>query len=88
MEEAIKLDEVYIMFPVPENTVSLTIQANIIDDNNEIQRVSKDISPSEYRQARKDFVENIGDDWNATYVLTEEGRKWLEELRKNKLLED
>lgn len=88
MEEAIKLDEVYIMFPVPENTVSLTIQANIIDDNNEIQKVSKDISPSEYRQARKDFVENIGDDWNYTYVLTETGRKWLEELQKNKLLED
>lgn len=75
MEEAIKLDEVYIMFPVPENTVSLTIQANIINDNNVIQKVSKDISPSEYRQARKDFVENIGDDWNDTYVLTETGRK-------------
>ena len=88
MEETIQLDEVYIMFPVPENTVSLTIQANIIDDNNEIQQVSKDISPSEYRQARKDFVENIGDNWDDTYVLSEKGRKWLEELQKNKLLED
>ena len=75
MEKIIELNEVYIMFPVPENTVSLTIQANIIDDNNEIQKVSKDISPSEYRQARKDFVENIGDDWDKEYVLTEKGRK-------------
>lgn len=73
----IESNEIYVMLPVPENTVSLKIEANLINDNNEIIKAVKDISPSEFRQARKDFVENIGDDWDEEYVLTEEGRKWL-----------
>ena len=80
--EIITLDENYIMITIPKNTYQLEIIATTTNENGETLKVKKYLNTEEIFEARKNFQDNIGDDWDATYIVTDKGRKWMEEMRK------
>jgi len=82
--DAIELDEMDIMLAVPKDACALEVTVIMMDDNNETYKVSKRISPAELTKAREDFVNYIGDDYDATYVLSDVGRQWLEAMKNGK----
>lgn len=74
------LDEMNVIMTVPELAVSLSVKATIFVDG-EQKEVQKDVDLAGIRKAREDFLENVefGDDYDAKFVLTDDGRKWLDE---------
>lgn len=78
--ETIMLDEMNVIMAIPELAVSLSVISTIFVDG-EQKEVRKDIDLAEIRKAREDFLENVefGDDYDDKFVLTDDGRKWLDE---------
>ena len=78
----IELKEMGIIIRVPEESVSVTVTAHVMSDTGDIIKVQKQLSPSELRQARADFLDEVvlGDDYDAKFVLTEDGRAFAEQL--------
>ena len=70
----------HIIIEIPEDTVKLVVNAKILDGD-ELVTVKGSYTANEIFKARKDFLDNVedGDDYDAVYVLTDEGRAWLEE---------
>ena len=67
-----------IVFSVPTNTVKLEVIATVIDENNELDQVTRTINLPEIFEARI-----LGDDWeweNAHYSLTEKGIQAKEQI--------
>ena len=84
-EKTITLDQHYIMIPVPCDAFKLKIEATLLDEDDEPYTVFTRVSTKDLIKARTDFVENIGDDWDAVYTLTEEGKEYLRQLQDNSL---
>jgi predicted transcriptional regulator len=82
-KDTVMLDEMYVMLTIPEDAVSLKVTAQIIV-NGDLKKAEKSLSTREVFQARKDFLDYIGDDFDAMYVLTDEGRKYYEMLKSKK----
>lgn len=82
IETEVLLDQMNIFVAVPENCIGLELNATILNDKNELEHVSKKLSLNEIILARNDFLTYVegGDDYNATYVLTEEGKAYAESL--------
>lgn len=82
----IELEEMNIFLRIPKSAASVTVNAVIIDENDKAVKVSRKLSSEDIRKARQDFLDYVdeGDDYDAKYVLTEEGRAYLEELKKSK----
>lgn len=78
----VELDEMDIMLRVPAGACALELTAIMMDENHKTYEVSRVITPAELFRAREDFLKYIGDDYDATYFITEKGKKWLEELKK------
>ena len=78
----IELKEMGIIIRVPEESVSVTVTAHVMSDTGDIIKVQKQLSPSELRQARADFLDEValGDDYDAEFVLTDEGLAYAEQL--------
>ena len=70
--EELELEEVPIVIGIPVNAVSLKITAKIYADG-EIRTVMKNYTMKDIQDNRDDFKRFIGDDWNALYVLANEG---------------
>lgn len=70
-----------IIMQIPKNASELTITAKIIEGD-KVVKVQGVYNVDEIFQARKDFLDYVdgGDDYNATYSLTDEGRAYVEEL--------
>ena len=69
-----------IIFNIPTNTVKLDITATVIDDKSELHQASTTINLPEIYEARI-----LGNEWeteNIKYCLTEEGRKAVEQIKK------
>ena len=81
--KTIELEEINIFLKIPKDAVALEVTASLIADG-KVQKVSKKLSVSDIRDKRQDFLDNVedGDDYDARYVLTEEGMAYLESLRK------
>ena len=81
--KTIELEEMNIFLKIPKDAVALEVTASLIADG-KVQKVSKKLSVSDIRDKRQDFLDNVedGDDYDARYVLTEEGMAYLESLRK------
>jgi len=84
----IELDEMDIMLRVPAGACALELTAIMMDENHKTYEVSRAISPAELYKARQNFLEYIGDGYDDTYVLTEKGKEWLEELKKKEAKPD
>lgn len=84
--ELLKLDEMNIIMKIPENTVRAVLIADIIDKDGNVEKVHKVLMPDDIWQSRNDFLENVdgGDDYDARYVITEKGLRWLEQLEKER----
>ena len=74
-----------IILKVPKNTAAMTVSA-IVMEGKTTQNMSMDMGVEDIRVARQDFLDNCeeGDDYDAVYVLTDEGRAFLDELDKEK----
>lgn len=81
-KDVVELEEQYIMFGIPKNTVKLEINATTITEDDKLIKVSKQLNLEEVLKARQNFVENIGDDWDAVYEVTEKGRQWLDLIER------
>lgn len=82
-EKERELEEWAIIVRVPKDAVGLVIAAKILEGDNVID-CHKTLTAHELFKARNDFMDWVGDDdYDATYMLTEEGKRWAEELRKS-----
>lgn len=79
--EEIELDPINIIMQIPKETVSMELIVKIMRGDI-IQTVGKQYTIGDIHDMRQDFLDNVefGDDYNASYVLTEEGERYLEEL--------
>ena len=64
---------------VPENSVRLEITASVMMDDGDIKQAVMNVSPSELFEMHKDFLDYVGDDYDAVYALTEKGKAYLDE---------
>lgn len=90
MNETIELEEMNIIIKVPTEAVSLTINAKVMSDDGEIYEVQAPYSPSQLRQARQAFLDEVelGDDYDAKFVLTEKGLELAKMLREGEITEE
>ena len=83
----IELDQHFIFMSIPEDTVALSITATLLDDNGNPYQVHSKMTASDIFQARKDFLDHVEDgdyfDDDVRFVLTEQGREWLEQRRQD-----
>lgn len=82
--EIVEVDEINIIAKIPKNTARITIIAQYFDEDGDPVKVSRVLEASDIAQSRNDFLEfcEPGDDYDARYVITEEGRRFLEEMEK------
>ena len=85
-EIIVELDEINIFAKIPENTARLTLTVQYFDDDGNPQTAQKVMNAEDIRQARKDFLDYVeyGDDYDALYIITEEGNRWIEELERSR----
>ena len=78
----VEVEEMPIILHIPNDSVAIELISTMLDENGELMRVSRKISVSEIYQYRQDFLDNVefGDDYDAVYTLTEEGRTYAEKL--------
>ena len=85
MEEKkeLELREMNIILRVPENAAALEVTAQFIDENGELVKVARKLSVQDIFKARQDFLDNVedGDDYDAEYVVTDEGISYLKSLK-------
>lgn len=74
-------DLIHIIVQVPKDTVTVSFDAKMIR-NGELVTAHMDMTPEEFRQARKDFLDEVdgGDEYDAVYALTEEGKEYADRL--------
>ena len=69
-----------IILDIPDSTFHLDVVAKMIDDDESTKIVTARLGLADIRRMRQDFLDNVagGDDYNAVYTLSEQGRKRLE----------
>lgn len=89
MSEVIELEEMNIIIKVPTEAVSLTVSAKVMSDDGEIYEVQTLYSPSQLRDARHNFMSEVGDDdYDATHIFTEKGIRLAQMLRDGVVTEE
>lgn len=84
-QKEIELQEINILLKIPKDAVSLEIRAGIVRGDEKLTVVKRNLSVQDIFLARQAFLENVedGDDYDARYVLTDQGREYLERLAEN-----
>ena len=82
--KTIELEEMNIFLRIPKEAVALEVTASLLDPDGKLMKVKTSLSVSDIRDRRQDFLDNVedGDDYDARYVLTDEGRAYLERLQE------
>lgn len=90
MSEVIELEEMNIIIKVPTEAVSLTVSAKVMSDDGEIYEVQSSYSPSQLRDARHCFLDEVelGDDFDARFVFAEKGLEYARMLRDGATTEE
>lgn len=80
--KTMEVEEMNIILRIPKDAASLTVTAVLIGKDDKAVKVGRRLSADDIRSARHAFLDNVedGDDYDARYVLTDEGREYLEEL--------
>ena len=83
MEQELDCELINIIVKVPENTVACGFTVKMLM-NGELKEAHMEMTPEEFRQARKDFLDNVegGDDFDKMWVLTEKGKALLDKREK------
>ena len=81
----LELEEMNIFLRIPKDAVALEVTASLLAEDGKVMMVSKKLAVSDIRDQRQAFIDNVedGDDYDARYVLTDEGRDYLEQLKKS-----
>ena len=68
-------------FTVSGGTFDVEV-ASLMDENGQLMNVMKKLPVQDIFKARQDFLQNVedGDEYDARYVLTDEGREYLNSL--------
>ena len=84
MAKEIELEEMNIIVKIPKDALKVTIKVQVPGHDGEIIKAKKKLTKTDIDAARKDFLDNVedGDDYDATYALTEKGREYLKQLRE------
>ena len=84
--KTIELEEMNIFLRIPKEAVALEVTASLLDPDGKLMKVKTSLSVSDIRDRRQDFLDNVdlGDDYDAHFVLTEEGKAYLESLEKDR----
>ena len=77
-EMIMEFEEIPAVFYIPENTISVTIEAKILDENNKLITVTTDYNPAALREAIKDGEQFIPDD--AIFELTDKGKRLINDI--------
>lgn len=82
--KTMEVEEMNIILRIPKDAASLTVTAVLIGKDDKVVKVGRRLSADDIRSARQAFLDNVedGDDYDARYVLTDEGREYLEILHK------
>ena len=80
----VELQEVNIILRIPENAASLEVRASLVNENGKFINVKKKLTVQDIFKARMDFLDYVdgGDDYDAKFVLTDEGLEYLNKLRE------
>lgn len=80
------LAEQNIILKIPKGTFHLEVTAYLPQvKDGKITKAFHEFNQDEIFEMRRNFLDNlINDDYDATYVLTEEGKEWLDELERNR----
>lgn len=74
---------IHIIVEVPIDTVAcgFTVKRLV---NGKLEEAHMDMTAEAFRQARQDFLDNVegGDEYDAVYMLTDEGLAYLEQKEK------
>lgn len=83
MEESntVELEQHNIFALIPKDSIALTITATLLDENGNPYQVHKKMSAGDIFEARKDFLDYVedGDNYDTCYIITDQGREWLEQ---------
>lgn len=81
----ILLEEINIILKIPKGAVKLTINATIMNENGELEKVVRDLSLTDIQDARTAFLNNVdgGDDYDQEWVLTDKAKKMLDDISTN-----
>ena len=82
MSKEYECKQVPIVLYIPDNAIKLEVIVTVMEDDDSIYEVTDTLKPARLAEARID-----GEEWednNVTYTLTDEGRKYLEELRNER----
>lgn len=84
LQQELDTELIHIIVQVPKDAVTVSFDAKLLQ-NGKLVTAHMDMSAEEFRQARQDFLENVdgGDDYDAIYALTDEGRAYAEKLMGN-----
>jgi hypothetical protein len=75
--------EINVIFKIPVNTIEMNAQFAILGEGCKLKNIKRKYKVSDIREFRKKFIDElIDDDYNATYVITDYGKKLLEQLNK------
>lgn len=84
-EEIVELDNAWAIIEIPETCVELTLQCKVYL-NGELQTVMRTMSMKDIKEAFEEYAaaEECGYiPPNAVFTLTEEGKRYAEELMRN-----
>ena len=83
-KKTVEVEEMNIILRIPKSAASITVTAMIIEDNDETMKVSRRLTTEDIRTARQDFLDNVedGDDYDARFVITDEGMEYLKQLKQ------
>ena len=81
LQQELDTELIHIIVQVPKDTVSVSFDAKLLRGG-QLVTAHMDMSAEEFRQARKDFLDEVeaGDEYDAVYTLTEEGKAYAEKL--------
>ena len=75
----------HIIIKIPIATNKLTIESEFIDENGETRTAEMKLNLRQIHACREDFLDNVedGDYYDVRYVITEEGKRWLEQFKND-----
>ena len=81
--KTLECEEMNVIIRIPQAAASVTITAVLIGDDDKTVKVSRRLAAEDIRSARQDFLDNVEDSYNydARYVITEEGMEYLRSLQ-------
>ena len=77
MSDTSSVETMPIIIRIPVNSAHLEIKAKIMDKDGQTTEGICFFTPNQIAAARRDFLDNVdwGDEYDAVYSLTEEGKK-------------